>query len=164
MYVYPYLRDGPSAAIYSQLKDPCIQYWWTNLLYINNLVPWPAGSECYGVTWYLANDMQFHVISPLIILLLVRRRHLGFGLISVLMGGSLAARVATGVHFDLTSSLASAWEHVPILSAFYVSWLSCAVHHILLPLLYFIARSFNNRLNWGILTNKESHTSQFFVS
>ena len=46
----------------------CDKYWWTNLLYINNLHPWKFGEECIGWTWYLANDMQFFVISPLIII------------------------------------------------------------------------------------------------
>ena len=45
----------------------CEQYWWTNLLYINNLYPDKLNDECMNWSWYLANDMQFFVISPLII-------------------------------------------------------------------------------------------------
>ncbi|KAK3087369.1 hypothetical protein FSP39_005125 [Pinctada imbricata] len=62
-----YYSDGP---IYPQdEKTPCKQYWWTNLLYINNLV-YPngdAGGGCIAWTWYLANDMQFYILSPLLI-------------------------------------------------------------------------------------------------
>lgn len=36
------------------------RYWWSNMLYVNNLVPWHEGEtgECFYHTWYLANDMQ----------------------------------------------------------------------------------------------------------
>nr|XP_002741292.1 PREDICTED: nose resistant to fluoxetine protein 6-like [Saccoglossus kowalevskii] len=106
-YLLPYIGDGPYQAMNSVIEDPCKTNWWTNLLYINNLVPWPGMEQCYGVAWYLANDMQFHVVSPIIIILLVRWRYSGFGLLTVLMGSTLAARVATGVHYDLTSSMNS---------------------------------------------------------
>ena len=46
----------------------CGRYWWTNLIYINNLYPDKLGDECMNWSWYLANDMQFFVISPLIII------------------------------------------------------------------------------------------------
>ncbi|RUS73918.1 hypothetical protein EGW08_018323 [Elysia chlorotica] len=44
----------------------CEKYWWTNLLYINNLVY--TDKVCFGHSWYLANDMQFFVLSPLMII------------------------------------------------------------------------------------------------
>ncbi|XP_071840530.1 O-acyltransferase like protein-like [Apostichopus japonicus] len=62
----------------------CTDYWWTNLLYINNLVPynWVLGG-CMGWSWYLANDMQFYVISPLFILLLFHRKSKNLGLTTI---------------------------------------------------------------------------------
>ncbi|XP_063685950.1 O-acyltransferase like protein-like [Bolinopsis microptera] len=48
----------------------CEQYWYTNLLYINNFVPWKATGACLKQGWYLANDMQFFLIAPLFIVLL----------------------------------------------------------------------------------------------
>ncbi|KAJ8021720.1 Nose resistant to fluoxetine protein 6 [Holothuria leucospilota] len=52
----------------------CQDYWWTNLLYINTLPPFPGsqGGGCAGWSWYLANDMQFFIISPLFIVLLFK--------------------------------------------------------------------------------------------
>ncbi|WAR11331.1 NRF6-like protein [Mya arenaria] len=44
----------------------CRKTWWVNLLYINNYVH--AEDACLGWSWYLANDMQFYIISPLILL------------------------------------------------------------------------------------------------
>ena len=55
---------GPSSPTWKS----CEQYWWTNLLYINNLYPDKINDECMSWSWYLANDMQFFVISPLIII------------------------------------------------------------------------------------------------
>ncbi|CAB4023741.1 nose resistant to fluoxetine 6-like, partial [Paramuricea clavata] len=51
-------------------KDPfCSDKWWTNLLYINNFYPEEFTEQCIGWTWYLANDMQFYVISPILLIL-----------------------------------------------------------------------------------------------
>ena len=87
-YIHRYLRITPTYAFilffasslgihlavgpYMSLSDPlgpaCSKYWWTNLLYINNLYPWKLGDECLGWGWYLANDMQFYVIAPLMLI------------------------------------------------------------------------------------------------
>ncbi|XP_071839750.1 O-acyltransferase like protein-like [Apostichopus japonicus] len=65
-------------------SEPCREYWWTNLLYINNLYPFPGIlGGCAGWSWYLANDMQFFIISPLFILLLFHRKTSKVGVVSV---------------------------------------------------------------------------------
>ncbi|XP_028392819.1 nose resistant to fluoxetine protein 6-like isoform X2 [Dendronephthya gigantea] len=47
----------------------CNKYWWTNLLYINNFYPVDSSKgSCIGWSWYLANDMQFFVITPFLII------------------------------------------------------------------------------------------------
>ena len=40
----------------------CDQYWWPNLLFIQNLYPW-GNVECVGWVWYLAIDMQLFLIT-----------------------------------------------------------------------------------------------------
>nr|XP_002741291.2 PREDICTED: nose resistant to fluoxetine protein 6-like [Saccoglossus kowalevskii] len=108
-YLFVYLGDGPMAEGYrTSLQNPCEQYWWTNLLYINNIVPWPAAlaDQCYGVAWYLANDMQFHVISPFIIVLLYRWPKIGIASIALLMTMCIGTRAGLAVHHNLTSSMA----------------------------------------------------------
>ena len=50
--------------------DGCTTDWWRNILYINNFGSGQGGENfalCIGQTWYLANDMQMFLISPLII-------------------------------------------------------------------------------------------------
>ena len=67
-----HITDGPyytqDTGVGSNQYEYCEKYWWTNLLYINNVYPWKLGEECIGWSWYLANDMQFYIISPLIII------------------------------------------------------------------------------------------------
>ncbi|KAF0292104.1 Nose resistant to fluoxetine protein 6 [Amphibalanus amphitrite] len=44
----------------------CRENWWKNMLYINNLVD--MNRQCISQTWYLANDMQMFLFSPLVLL------------------------------------------------------------------------------------------------
>ena len=47
----------------------CAKWWWTNFLYINNLVPFNNPGTCYGVAWYLPNDFQYFLLLPLLCVL-----------------------------------------------------------------------------------------------
>lgn len=54
-----YVGRGPLfPSILSFESDGCSRYWWTDLLYVNNLVK--LQEMCLSVSWYLAYDMQFH--------------------------------------------------------------------------------------------------------
>jgi len=59
---------GPGIAFSPSVMGDCSKVWWTNFLYINNLYPWKELDECMRWTWYLANDMQFYAISPVIVI------------------------------------------------------------------------------------------------
>ena len=61
---------GPFAFALNPENKACRDYWWANILYINNLVPWKADEVCLGHTWYLSNDMQFYIIAPIFVILL----------------------------------------------------------------------------------------------
>ncbi|XP_053379879.1 O-acyltransferase like protein-like isoform X2 [Mercenaria mercenaria] len=63
---YRYLGSGPFWPSTIWAAEHCKTVWWTNLLYVNNLVENHA--QCMGWTWYLANDMQFYVISPIFLI------------------------------------------------------------------------------------------------
>ena len=82
--LFEYMGNGPTFKYSAQaLASSCKKYWWTNLLYINNFVPSNFNDECIGWVWYLANDMQFFVISPLLLIPLYY--FLPAGLIAVLV-------------------------------------------------------------------------------
>ncbi|KAG8034666.1 hypothetical protein G9C98_007742 [Cotesia typhae] len=51
-------------------EDPyyyCGNYWWRNVLFINNLFVWDE--LCLSWSWYIANDMQFYMIGTFLLLL-----------------------------------------------------------------------------------------------
>ncbi|XP_041974726.1 nose resistant to fluoxetine protein 6-like [Aricia agestis] len=58
----------------------CANYWWRNLLYINNL--YPQREMCMVWSWYMANDTQFYVVG--IILLLISVKHIRIAMVSVI--------------------------------------------------------------------------------
>merc|ERR1719342_1347877 len=59
----------------------CEKNWWKNLLYVQNFL---SEEPCLGVTWYLANDFQFFIISPPIIWSLWR-----FPIFGLILSGAL---------------------------------------------------------------------------
>ncbi|XP_033626269.1 nose resistant to fluoxetine protein 6-like [Asterias rubens] len=65
MYIPQFFGEGPIWQVGTQ-RPFCPKYWWSSLLYISNFWPTSFGSECIAWTWYLANDMQFFIISPLL--------------------------------------------------------------------------------------------------
>ena len=77
---------GDGSAFY----ESCKQYWWTNLLYINNIYPLKHIDICMPWTWYLANDMQFYVIAPLMIVPLYMFYPVGLAVVGVLLTVNLA--------------------------------------------------------------------------
>jgi len=79
-----YLSNGPFGVFFVDgvYENPCVKNWWTNLLYINNVVN--DKQMCNGVSWYLANDMQFYWITPFILLPLYWVPKLGFTIITAL--------------------------------------------------------------------------------
>ena len=92
-----HLADGP---LYPSQYGPgsppyeaCSQYWWTNFLYINNFHPWKLNEECMGWSWYLANDMQFYIVAPLMVVMLYYSLPLGLVNVGVFLFGSF---IATG--------------------------------------------------------------------
>jgi peptidoglycan/LPS O-acetylase OafA/YrhL len=73
------LGSGPFWMKWNQFSHRCDLYAWTNLLFINNLHPYSSteGDQCFYVSWYLANDMQFYLISPLFVLAFVKSKRVG---------------------------------------------------------------------------------------
>ena len=66
--LYVHLGDGPFWNQMAEEGTPavCRDYWWRNLLYVNNLFDVP--SLCVPQTWYLSVDMQLFIASPIVLL------------------------------------------------------------------------------------------------
>nr|XP_006823298.1 PREDICTED: nose resistant to fluoxetine protein 6-like [Saccoglossus kowalevskii] len=87
MFILPWVGQGPMW--FKMLPKPyCEKYWWSTLLYINNFYPDSLTEECLGWTWYLSNDWQFYVISPIILIPLYRSRKVGFIILSCILTAS----------------------------------------------------------------------------
>ena len=104
-----HLSDGPLAIHLS--TDPenqhyknCDDYWWTNLLYINNIYPWRMRDQCMFWTWSLANDMQFYVIAPLILVPLYYSLKRGLTITGLLLSLS----------FIITGAIAGVNDYSPV--------------------------------------------------
>ncbi|XP_052790475.1 nose resistant to fluoxetine protein 6-like isoform X1 [Mya arenaria] len=97
MFYIPLVKHWGNGPIWPQQGieiNDCKDTWWTNLLYVNNLVR--TDKMCMGWSWYLANDMQFYVISPLMLILLYTSRLWGaiccgaFVLLNFIVAGVLS--------------------------------------------------------------------------
>uniref|UniRef100_A0A1I7SSF4 NRF domain-containing protein n=1 Tax=Bursaphelenchus xylophilus TaxID=6326 RepID=A0A1I7SSF4_BURXY len=66
--IFVYISEGP----FWRPIEPtyCINTWWVNLLYVNNF--FKQDDSCMGWTWYMANDFQFYVFAPILIILLYK--------------------------------------------------------------------------------------------
>lgn len=67
------LASGPNWLAFQNEVSKCKHDFWKNLLYINNISS-QYYDQCMVWTWYLANDFQFHLIAPLCLMFLQRRR------------------------------------------------------------------------------------------
>lgn len=97
-----YFGDGP---VYYQtwdmLNEPCKKYWWSNILFINNLYPWRMSKECMGWVWYLANDFQFFLLTPPLLTVYCKNRHIGYALICLLLLGNIITNGVLGAIYKV---------------------------------------------------------------
>ena len=85
-FIYPHIDNGTNFDwVKNIIVDNCSWYWWSNFLFINNIVPWSENDECMAWVWYLANDMQFFIISPFLISLYFKNWKAGYILICSLI-------------------------------------------------------------------------------
>ncbi|ESP02880.1 hypothetical protein LOTGIDRAFT_230381 [Lottia gigantea] len=92
--IAPYFTEGVLSSPLTQSRpENCRKFWWTNLLYINNLYHSGRQEMCMLWSWYLANDMQFYIISPIIVIPLSLGYHvIGF----LLLFGMVAGQIISG--------------------------------------------------------------------
>ncbi|KAL3922432.1 MAG: hypothetical protein SGILL_002209 [Bacillariaceae sp.] len=75
MFIAPHLGAGPFWYQWENLLAPCRDSWWTNLLFVNNFLPWGVSTtaNCFYHSWYLAVDVQlFFLFAPWLALLFQR--------------------------------------------------------------------------------------------
>ncbi|XP_071147457.1 O-acyltransferase like protein-like [Mytilus edulis] len=112
-----YFGDGPLWPEAVKTADDCKINWWTNLLYVNNLVH--VDGQCMAWSWYLANDMQFYVVSLFFLVFLAISIPVGVILICLLMTGGVAAawyeeHIYNGSFFTTKKDGGGYWNNVYI--------------------------------------------------
>ena len=100
--ILPYYGAGPFVVRFqSSVFRRCDPYWWTQLLYIQNFVPFDSDEVCMGWSWYLGNDMCFFLVTPAILIAYERSRRLGWAILLALFSLSTAVTCALIYHFEL---------------------------------------------------------------
>jgi peptidoglycan/LPS O-acetylase OafA/YrhL len=103
-----YIGNGPLWVDLGSINDDCDDYWYANLIYLNNFIPDWEVSTCLGVSWYLANDMQFFWISPIIIMLYIKvNKAIGWISIGLLCILNILSAGLVAYHYGLNPVLLS---------------------------------------------------------
>lgn len=90
--LFKFIPTGPHNYL-KQDTYACQEAWWMNILYINNFHAELGQENCMGWTWYMANDMQMFIISPLFILALYHLPVFGITISILSVLGTIGFRV-----------------------------------------------------------------------
>ncbi|XP_060590858.1 O-acyltransferase like protein-like isoform X2 [Ruditapes philippinarum] len=99
---FKYWASGPLWPQKGIDVNECEDSWWTNMLYINNLY---KSDQCMGWSWYLANDMQFYVISPLMLIPLFYSPIAGAVVCFALLLGTFICAGLVASHYDIAANM-----------------------------------------------------------
>eukprot|EP00535_Pseudo-nitzschia_heimii_P012659 CAMPEP_0197193926 /NCGR_PEP_ID=MMETSP1423-20130617/28260_1 /TAXON_ID=476441 /ORGANISM="Pseudo-nitzschia heimii, Strain UNC1101" /LENGTH=754 /DNA_ID=CAMNT_0042647253 /DNA_START=131 /DNA_END=2392 /DNA_ORIENTATION=- len=72
MFLAPHMGSGIFWYQWENFLEPCRESWWTNILFVNNILPWGISTEgsCFYHSWYLAVDVQlFCLFAPWLVLI-----------------------------------------------------------------------------------------------
>ena len=54
LYILPFIAYGPVWHYFGKMTEGCNKYWWTNMLWINNIYPRKYEDKCLPWTWNMA--------------------------------------------------------------------------------------------------------------
>ncbi|XP_063374970.1 nose resistant to fluoxetine protein 6-like [Cydia amplana] len=80
--LFNHLSDGPEWHIVVDKVERCRACWWATLTYVQNYV---TDDRCIGPSWYLAVDMQLHILSPIILFWVLGRRRSAWTALTLVM-------------------------------------------------------------------------------
>ncbi|CAD8208487.1 unnamed protein product [Paramecium octaurelia] len=86
-----YWSDGPIWNEYIEYTSTCNTQWWKNLLFIDNMFSHDASglNYCFGWGWYLSNDFQIFLITPILLIIYAKNRKIGLTIIISMLIGSI---------------------------------------------------------------------------
>ncbi|XP_026315721.1 uncharacterized protein LOC113227063 [Hyposmocoma kahamanoa] len=94
--VFHYVADGPSWTVVARMTENCRINWWSTLLYVQNYVH----PMCVEHSWYLAIDMQLHILSPIVLFwVLTGNKSIAWSaLITALLASLIASTIFNFLH------------------------------------------------------------------
>lgn len=106
MFLMPRVSSGSVWFVYEQaLFWKCDQYWWANVLLLNNFIPseQDAKSGCMPWSWVIAADFQLYLFIPLWVVIYKKSRNAGLILVWLLLivGTGIICTIVS--KFDLTA-------------------------------------------------------------
>ncbi|XP_050435613.1 nose resistant to fluoxetine protein 6-like, partial [Adelges cooleyi] len=88
IFIIPHMGNGPLWANKSGLEaNKCKQYWWTNLLVINNFIE--GEKQCLFAGYYISLQLQLMVIGIIVVYIYGKNRKIGTGVLALLISASL---------------------------------------------------------------------------
>ncbi|XP_050440209.1 nose resistant to fluoxetine protein 6-like [Adelges cooleyi] len=88
IFIIPHLGNGPLWANQMGLEaNKCKQYWWTNLLVINNFNE--GGNQCLFAGYYISLLLQLMVIGMIVVYIYGKNRKIGTVVLALLISASL---------------------------------------------------------------------------
>jgi peptidoglycan/LPS O-acetylase OafA/YrhL len=104
MSMQKYIGNGPiftHVTEKSALTD-CDDYFYTNILYLNNIIPNFKGNNCLSHSWYLAVDMQCFIIFSLVIVVYSKlSKALGWIIIAAACCCGIITSGVIATHYEL---------------------------------------------------------------
>ncbi|EGT31129.1 hypothetical protein CAEBREN_13283 [Caenorhabditis brenneri] len=154
----PYIQGEFAASALNELipqVETCKQYWWQNLLYINNFAPVINGQSqaCYAISWYLSVDTQLYLVSPIVLIALYFSFAAGTATIAAGCVGSIITTYILFYDYDLSADGLGNGDSIDFNPIAYVKpWVRCPPYLVGLLTGYLLATYGNRRirLNWAL--------------
>ena len=122
------LGDGPNWPRWATFVAQCDAQWWTNMLFINNLVPHyqPFGetSECMYHAWYLGVDFQLcAILTPIFLSLYLKKgwRKITIATESLVVGVIIATSMKFSYQYQWSAHLFDGADTVSFDRGFYIN-------------------------------------------
>jgi len=102
-FIVPAFGSGPLFYVYDKkVNYDCGNYWATTVFYIQNFIN--SEIDCMGWTWYLALDMQFFLLAPILLFIYLKSRRWGIITIIALFIGSFILQIVLAIVYNLSLS------------------------------------------------------------
>jgi hypothetical protein len=102
-----FIGFGPWFFTGNKIYKDCKDYWWANLFFLSNMIPYGQWSECISSGWFLSVEMQLFVFTPPLIIIYKKWPYLGWILCGGLIGLGIILGGVVAHHFTLNVSVAN---------------------------------------------------------